>query len=185
MRCSRALCVAKLEDSVLAGDALVFAPPGSAPIAISGSEAVLYFSVVRRFAWLQNGALTPFDLAVDGEVVALRAKSTGIDLAVRREDGIRIVSSEGATLDFLPAEATTALLLPDSVVYATPDQLVLRLSDGSEKRFEAAGIQDLFAMTDGWVEARSAMAIFALRTDAARERLYLLPKPSHIPERRR
>jgi hypothetical protein len=122
---------------------------------------------------------------VDGEVVALLAKSTGLDLAVRREDGIRIVSGEGATLDFLPAEATSALLLPDAVVYATSDQVILRHSDGNEQWFEATGIRDLFAMSDGWVEARSATAIFALRTDTARERLYLLPEPRQFPERRR
>jgi hypothetical protein len=50
--CSRTLCVAKLKDSVLAGDALVSAPPGSALIAINGSEAVLYFSAEQQFARL-------------------------------------------------------------------------------------------------------------------------------------
>jgi hypothetical protein len=76
------------------------------------------------------------------------------------------------------------LVLPDAAVYATANELALRRADGSEMRFECAGVTELFAMSDGWVEARSRLASSPSRTDEGYERLYLLPQPEARMEAR-
>jgi hypothetical protein len=125
---------------------------------------------------LQNGALTPLDWSVDGELLSISA-SNGIRFAIRRESAVWITASDGSVLDSLPS-AEAVLLLSDAVVYSTVTELVLRRSDASEVRFPCAGIRELFAMSGGWVEARSNSGAFSLRTDAGHERLYQLPQPS-------
>jgi hypothetical protein len=182
--CSQAVCVAKLKDSIITSDTAIPAPPGPAVIGLEPTGAVIYFAETRQFARLQGGELTALDLTVDGEVLSIRSNSTGIDVAVRREDGIRIVRTDGAVLDVLPIGATSSLLLNAAMVYTTADEFILRRPDGSEQRFSAAGVRDLFVLGDGWVEARSARAIFALRTDPGKEHLYLLPESSAGHERR-
>lgn len=87
-----------------------------------------------------------------------------------------VVASEGTILDSLPPQATAVLLLPGMKMYATADSLVLRKSDGSELSFPAPGIVSLSAMGDGYVEARSASGIYALRVVAGSERLFALPQ---------
>ena len=181
--CSRALCAAKLKDSILAAGFTAPAPFGPAVIATDGAGAIFYFVETGQFSRVEAGSLTPMDLRTDGEVVSLRSTPAGIDLAVRREDGIRLVSSGGALLDILPASATTAILLPGAVVYATADELVLRREDGSEQTFAAAGVRGLFAMGEEWVEARADSGVYALRTGAGRERLYLLPQSASGKDR--
>jgi hypothetical protein len=172
-----------LTDSILAGGETVPAPPGRALIAVTAEGAVIYFVETKQFARFQAGALTSIDLSIDGEILSLRSTPAGIELAVRREDGIWIVSAKGGILDSLPAAATAALLLADAVVYATSDALVLRRGDGTEQRFAAPDVRDLFAMGEGWVEARGGVDIFALRTDAGHECLYLLPQSPEPMER--
>jgi hypothetical protein len=74
--------------------------------------------------------------------------------------------------------------ISNGIVYATADELVLRRADGSEQRYSAPGVRDLFAIGEGWAEARADVAIFALRTDMGRERLYVLPEPQAVREKR-
>ena len=181
--CAQTLCVAKLTDSILAGGETVPAPSGRAVIAVDAAGAVIYFVETKQFARLQAGALTSIDQNIDGEILSLRSTPAGIDLAVRREDAVWIVSAKGGILDSLPTTTTAALLLADAVVYATSDALVLRRADGTEQRFAARDIRDLFAMGEGWVEARAGADIFALRTDAGHECLYLLPQSAGPTER--
>jgi hypothetical protein len=172
--CSQNMCAAKLENSILLGDTTFSAPHGAAVMSVQGTQTPFYFPATRQFARVRDKSLEPFELVVNGAVIALRA-STG-EMAVRREDGIRIISHDGSVIDFLAADATTVLLLPDALVYATAAELVLRHSDGSEQHFQAVGIRDPFAISDEWVEARSPKAVFALRTNASRESLYILPE---------
>lgn len=181
--CSQSTCVAKTQDSIVAGGAIIPAPPGPAAIAASDSGTTLYFRQSGQFAWLQNGALQTLDWIVDGDVLSM-VSAGGIKFAVKRDTGIWITVLDGSILDSLPP-ATAVLLLPDAAVYATANELALRRADGSEMRFECPGVTELFAMSDGWVEARSSSGLFALRTDEGHERLYVLPQPAGQIEQRR
>jgi len=172
--CSRMLCLVKTDSELLSGDTAIAAPPGSAEIAIHGMSAWIYFPQTRQFARWKAGALDLEDLNIDGNVLSVQA---GWKLAVRRGAGVWIVSGAGAILDSLPSEAGPVLLLDDGgVAYATSDSLVLRRPGGNEMRFEAPGVDGLFQMGDGYLEARSGVALYALRTAAGRENLYLLPR---------
>jgi hypothetical protein len=182
--CAQWGCVAKLDNSLVVEGASVAAPAGPAIIGLDSTGAVIYFAAIGQFARLQGGALTPIDLHADGEVVSIRSGAAQIELGVRREDEIRIVKADGSVLDFLPVGATSALLLSSATVYATAEELVLRRANGSEQHFQAPGVRELFAMGDGWVQARSARVNFALRTDPGSEHLYMLPESAGGRQRR-
>ncbi len=172
--CSRTLCLAKTDSALLSGDIATAAPPGAAAIAIHGTTAWIYFPQTRQFGHWQAGTLGLIDLNVDGDVLSLQA---GWKLAVRRGTAVWIVSGDGTILDSLPSETGPVLLIDDGgVVYATSDSLVLRRPGGIETRFAAQGITALLQMGDGYVEARSGSAIYALRTTAGRESLFWLPR---------
>jgi len=156
--------VAKTRDSILASAASIPAPSGPAVIAAGNSETTLYFQQSAQFAQLRNGALQTLDWILDGEVLSMVSMPSGIKFAVKRETGVWITALDGSILDSLPP-AAAVLLLPDAAVYSTANELALRRADGSEMRFECAGVTELFAMSDGWVEARSISGLFVLRTD--------------------
>ena len=178
--CSRTLCLAKTDAAVLSLSGATPAPPGPAEFALDGDHAVIFFPLNRQFARWREGSLEMFDLNVDGEVLSVRSDLT---LAIRRGDGVWIVSANGAILDSLPDETGPVLLADGGIVYATPESLVLRRADGSEVRFPAPGVAALFALGDGYIEARAAGALYTLHIDPGHERLYLLPQPQ--PRRRR
>jgi hypothetical protein len=178
--CSRVLCLAKTDSAILSGNLVTAAPAGPAVIGLDGANAWIYFFHTRRFGHWQSGTLTLFDpsidLSMEGEVLSLQA---GLKLAVRWHSGVWIISGDGSILDSLPSDTGPVLLLEGGeVVYATPDAVVLRKSGGAELRFSAAGIDALFQMGEGYVEARSPTATYALRTVAGMERLFLLPESS-------
>ncbi len=75
-----------------------------------------------------------------------------------------------------PSQAGAVLLLPDATVYSTSDALVLRKADGSEVRFAVVGVTALYAMGEGYVEAMTPLGVYALRTVAGREALFVLPQ---------
>jgi hypothetical protein len=189
--CSQALCVAKLKDSILfstrttdfplcalASGSSFAAPEGDAVIAADESGATIYFRESGEFVRWQDGALTPLDWVVAGEILSIGAGTSGPTLAVLLNGGVWIVSTSGAVLDSLPSSAQAVLLLSSATVYATASDVVLRRTDGSEIQFAATGVSQLFAMSDGWVEVRGKNALFALRTDSGHENLYWLPQPS-------
>jgi hypothetical protein len=180
--CSQVLCVAKLKDSIVASNSSLAAPKGDAVIAADESGATIYFRESGQFVRWQNGALTPLDWVVAGEILSIGSGTSGPKLAVRRDRGVWIVSTAGAVLDSLPSSAQAVLLLSGATVYATAGDVVLRRADGSEIHFPATGVFQLFAMGDGWVEARGKNALFALRTDSGHESLYWLPQPALASE---
>ena len=182
--CAGTICLAKTESALISGPMIVPAPPGDAKIALDSSGATIYFPSVQQFGRWQNGALTPLTLSPalsnDGTVLALGSGPSGLVIAVERAGTVWIVSSDGTTagtiLDSLPPGTGTVLLTANGVVYATANALILRKSDGSELSFAASGIEDLFQLGDGYVEARAAGVIYALRTTPGRERLFQLPQ---------
>lgn len=176
--CSQVLCVAKLKDSIVASGASLAAPKGDAVIAADESGATIYFRESGQFVRWQNGALTPLDWVVAGEILSIGSRTSGPTFAVRLNGSVWIVSTTGAVLDSLSSSVRAVLLLSASTVYTTATEVVLRRADGSEIHFPATGVSQLFAMSDGWVEVRGKNALFALRTDSGHESLYWLPQPA-------
>ena len=152
--CSRVMCIVQTDARALIG--------------VDGDRAALYFPQTRQFARWRAGALEIVEMSVDGEILAVRAN---LDVAVRRDSGVWIVSREGAVLDALPFETRAVLLTRDAAIYATADELVIR-----EARFAVSGVTELFALGEDYVEARAGKLTFALRITPGAERLYLLPE---------
>lgn len=174
--CAGNVCLAKTESSLISGRTIVHAPPGDAKIALDSTGATIYFPAVQQFGRCQDGALTLLNLTVDGTVLSVSSSSSGLTIAVERPGGVWIVSSDGTILDSLPPGTGAVLLTANGVVYATANALIVRRSDGSELSFAASGIKALFQLGDGYVEARSIGALYALRTIPGREELFQLPQ---------
>jgi hypothetical protein len=185
--CAGTLCVAKTESAVVSGSTVTPAPAGAAIIAVDATGATIYFPSTQQFGRWQNGALSMLNLSVYGTVLSLGSGSSGLMIAVERSGIVWIVAAaDGSILDSLPPGAGAVLLIPNGVVYATSAALILRRPDGSELSFPIQGVQgveDLFALGDGYVEGRAGGILYALRTIAGREQLFQLPQPG--TERRR
>lgn len=175
--CGRDVCLAKTDSAVVSDSGAVEAPPGPALISIHDSEAVLYFVESRQLARWRAGQLVILDSSIDGDVLAIRDGPSGVELAVRRDSGVWIVAADNSALSFLTEGGGPVLLLDGAAVYATADQLVLRRDDGSEMRYDAAGVTALFALGEGYVQATARGTIYALKTSAGREQLFVLPQP--------
>ena len=178
--CSLTLCLAKTESAIVSANATIPAPPGDAKIALDAAGATLYFPQSGQFARWQNGELTPLNLSVDGTVLSIAMRSSGLTLAVLRSGVVWIKAADGTVLDSLPAATGAVLVLTDATIYVASDSLVLRKIDGSELRFPATGVTSLFALGDGYAEAITPSTLYALRTVAGREQLLQLPEP--VPE---
>lgn len=176
--CSLTLCLAKTESAVVSMNSITPAPPGDAKIALDSSGATLYFSETGQFARWQNGALTPLSLAVNGQVLSMASRPSGLTMALAHSGVVWITAADGTILDSLPAGAGPVILLPNATVYALSDSLVLRKNDGSELQFPAPGITALYALGDGYVEAIAPPVIYALRTFAGHEQILQLPQPT-------
>jgi hypothetical protein len=176
--CSRTLCLAKTESSLISAGVATPAPAGEAVIALDTTGATIYFPSVQQFARWQNGTLTPLSLSVYGTVLALGSNASGLRIAVERSGIVWIVAAaDGTILDSLPPGAGAVLLTANGIVYATSTALILRKSDSSELSFPASGVTALFALGDGYVEARAGPILYALRTIPGREQLFQLPQP--------
>jgi hypothetical protein len=168
LACSDQVCVTAPDPSVLA---------------IDGKRAASYVPQNGAFVtWTVGGrALAPEPLPWNplqsgDTVLSIRLTPEGGDIAVRRGGAIWIVSQDGGVLDALPPEADgPVLLVAEGVIYARQDGVILRRPDGTESSFPAPGVTALFAMSPGWVEAAAGGSLYALRTSAGREGLYVLP----------
>ncbi len=178
--CSLTLCLAKTEDALISADGATAAPPGNAMIALDATGATVYFPQIRQFERWLNGSLSKLDIGVEGTVLSVASSLSGLSIAVERSGIIWIVAADGSILDSLPAEASAVVLLPALTIYATADSIVLRKSDGSEQRFPAPGVTSLLALGDVYVEANSSGVLYALRTVAGRERLFVLPQTEAV-----
>jgi len=179
--CSRTLCLAKTESALVslntAAGVVTPAPPGDARIALDTTGATIYFPSTHQFGRWQNGTLTTLSLSVYGTVLALDSNASGLTIAVERSGIVWIVSANGSLLDSLPSGAGAVLLTANGIVYATSSAMILRKSDGTETTFPASGVTALFALGDGYVEARAGGILYALRTIPGREQLFQLPQP--------
>jgi len=184
--CSGVVCLAKTESALVslntAAGVVTPAPPGNALIAPdtngATSGATIYFPSTQQFARWQNGILAPLSLSVYGTVLALGSNASGLRIAVERSGIVWIVAAaDGTIIDSLPPGAGAVLLTANGIVYATSSALILRKSDSSELSFPASGVTALFALGDGYVEARAGPILYALRTIPGREQLFQLPQP--------
>jgi hypothetical protein len=180
--CAGTLCVAKTESALISAGLVTPAPAGAAMIAVDTTGATIYFPSTQQFGRWQNGALTMLGLTVNGQVLSLFSGPSGLNLAVERAGIIWILSENGSILDSLPPGASAVQLTSNGVVYATSAALILRNSNGTELSFPAAGVTNLLALGDGYVEARAGSILYALRTIPGREQLFQLPQP--VTERR-
>ena len=125
------------------------------------------------FARWRNDILEPLDWAVDGEVLSIRRH----EIAVRRDGGVWIVDPDGSVVDWIADTAGPVLLLADGVLFATPDEVVLRRKNRSETRFPLAGAESIAAAGPQYaaIHVSAGDSVYVLRTEPGRESLFLLP----------
>ena len=180
--CSRQLCLLKTDSALLSPTGSIPAPAGPAVFALDGAEAFVYFPESQQLAHWHGGQLDFTPLNVEGKILSLRAEGGKIDAVIRRGDRVSIesLSLDGASLGVtgsLPDGTQAAMLTgTGGVLFANRDSLVLLHADGTEKRFEVAGAQAMFALGDGYVEVRAGPSTYAVRVDPGQERIFLLPE---------
>src|SRR5207248_4584921 len=75
---------------------------------------------------------------VTGEILSWRAVVESYEVAVRRKDGVWIVTPTDEVVDWIGETTGPVLLLEGGVLFASGDQLVLRRPDASELKFSIA-----------------------------------------------
>lgn len=102
----------------------------------------------------------------------------------RRGAMVYIVAPNGGTVDILPPETQTALLVEDGVVYSTPKEIVVRRFRDKEIHLPAAGVTMLRRMSAEYVQATADRQL-AIRVEPNREAVFVLPKPPDVAPRRK
>jgi hypothetical protein len=181
--CSERLCLAKTDSKIVSSAGEADAPPGPAVFAVGASEAVVFFPETRAFARWHDDTLDRLDWSVEGDVLSIRLHGGEAEIAVRRGTDAWIVHPDGAVIDWIANTAGPVLLLREGLLFATPDQIVLRRPDASEVRFDLPGAESIAAMGPHYAAIRAGSATYALRTDFGRENLLLLPgnRPGSTP----
>jgi hypothetical protein len=169
--CSERLCLAKTDSKILSATGETDAPPGPAIFGLVGDQAIVFFSEPRIFARWHEDTLDSLDWKTEGEVLSIR----GTEIAVRRDGNVWIVHPDGALVDWVADTAGPVLLLSEGVLFATPDELVLRHGNGEEVRFALPGAESIAQMNPHYSSIRSGNAVYALRMDTGRESLFQLP----------
>jgi len=169
--CSRQACVTAPDGEVLATD-------GRREVAyLAETNEFIGWNIDNHSGWRSAPESLAWNPVMDGdEVLSLRLTSAGAEIAIRRGGSVWIVSQDGAALGTLPADAVgVVLLLDEGEVFARQDAVVLRRADGTETSFPASGVRALYRMSPDWVEAVGPYALYAVRTTAGRENVYVLP----------
>jgi hypothetical protein len=178
MACSRRWCIASTAAGLVSwGNGRQWSsgnPAGTAVFAFSGDSVYVYSS--GQLARWHEGPPESVNVDVSGEILSMRVVDGIPEFAVRRDDGVWIVRDGNVIVAALP-EATGPVMLRDrAVLFATDDAVILRRADGSEIRFATAGTESFVAMGDGYVQIRARDSNYALRIEAGREKLFLLPE---------
>ncbi len=175
--CSAQLCLAKTDSQVLSASGAADAPPGQAIFGLDGAGAIVYFPETRSFARWHDVTLDPLEWNVDGDVLSIRVRGATTEIAVRRDGDVLLVRPDGSVIDWIAATPGPVLLLADAVVFATPDELVLRRAGQTEIRFALAAAECITAMGPHYAGVRVGAFFYAVRTDPAREQVFQLPAP--------
>jgi hypothetical protein len=178
MACSRRWCIASTAAGLLSwGSGRQWSsgtPAGPAVFAFSGDSVYVYSS--GQLAKWREGTPESVDVDVSGEILSMRVVDGTLEFAVRRDDGTWIVRDGNTIVAALPEATGPVMLLDRAVLFATDDAVVLRGTDASEIRFAAAGVDSFVVMGDGYVQIRARDSNHALRIEAGREKLFLLPE---------
>jgi len=94
---------------------------------------------------------------------------------VRRDRRVWRVHQDGSVMDWIAETAGPVLLLREGVLFATPDELILRRRDAREVRFALAGAETMTVMGSLYIAIRAGGTTYALRMEPGNERLFLLP----------
>jgi len=138
-----------------------------AVIAMEGETAYVY----KQGRLFRDDA--PVDINVTGEILSIRVVEGALEFAVRRDDGTWIVQDSDIAIGAIPNATGPVMLRPGAILYAAGDEVVLRRSDASERRFPIHA--DTFVQMSGaCIQIRSAGANYALHL--ATERLFQLPE---------
>jgi hypothetical protein len=172
--CLEQLCLAKSDSKILSSTGETDAPSGGAIFGLGDREAIVYFQQTRTFARWHDNTLDPLDWVVDGEVLSIRL----LEIAVQRVGAVWIVHRDGSVIDEIADATGPVLLLPEGVLYATDDHIILRRRDRSEVQFELTGAASIAAMGPHYAAIRAGGATYVLRTDPENEKLFLLPGTS-------
>jgi hypothetical protein len=175
--CSATLCLIKTDAAIVSQGQSIAAPAGRALFAFFETGAYIYFPESKQLAHWHDGQLDPADFDVAGEVLSIRAGSGIVEFAVRRGFGIWIVRSGNAVVEAMPRDTQNIMLLDQGILFATREAMVLRRPDASSIRFPLAHTKSFAALGSGYVQIRAAGSVYALRVDAGREQLFLLPEP--------
>jgi hypothetical protein len=176
--CSERLCLVKTDAKVVSPTGETDAPPGPAIFGVTAGDAIVFFPMTHTFARWHDDALDPLDWAVDGEVLSVLRRDGEIEIAVRHDGQVGIVHPDGSMVDSIAESTGPVTLVPDGVLFATADEIVVRHLDGTQARFYLAGAGSIDAMGPHYAAIRMGGrggAIYVLRTENGRESLFLLP----------
>ncbi len=147
----------------------------AALLALDEEAAFVYFQESKQLARWHAGQLDSIDFVPGGDVLSLRVSSGVLEFAVRRDGGVWIMRGQDV-IDSLPDDAGPVMLLTNGVLFANAEALVLRRPDGTEVRFDIKGVEALFFIGEGYVQARVGLSTYALRIEPGREQIFLLPE---------
>jgi len=173
--CSARLCLAKTDSKILSPSGSVPAPAGPALIAIQDDTAVVYFQQSQTLARWRDNTLTPLNWNVRGTLLSLRA---GPEIAVRRNNRVSIVRPDGFLVADIPGATGPVLLLADGILLVSQQKLIFRRPNARELRFDLPDVETLSALGEHYVQIRARGGLYALRTEAGSEQLYMLPGTS-------
>jgi hypothetical protein len=175
--CSSVLCAASTSTGLTvwgqAGQWTANATTGTAIFAFDQTSLYVYSGQLAR--WNQ-GTLEPVGIQVSGEILSMRVVDGILEFAVRRDDGTWIVRDGDVVVAAVPEARGPVMLLDQAILFATPDEVVLRRADASERRFQVAGAERFIAMGDGYVQIKAGVSNYALRVAAGRETHFQLPE---------
>ena len=169
--CSEQICLAKTDSKILSATGQADAPSGPAIFWVDRDDAIVFFPEAGAFARWHDDTLDPLDWMVEGEVLSIRASH----IAVRRNENVWIIRPDGAVADWVAETSGPVLLLADGILFATPDEIILRRRDASEVRFALTGTETITAMGLHYAAIRTGNSTYAFRIDSGREQLFLLP----------
>ncbi len=172
--CSKLLCLMKTESSILSPTGVAAAPSGPALFSFDGNSGLIYFPATHQLMRWNTDQLTPVELELAGEILAV-GKTT---FAIRNAAGTWIVAPDNTILQSLRGATGPVLLLDSGVLFATPTELILRRPDGSELQFAVDQVESLSWLGQNYVQARTRGSSYAVRIDPGHERMFLLPEPA-------
>ncbi len=161
----------------------VLVPEGPALLALAETDVYIFFTWQRQFARWREGVLEYLNLAVEGDVLSLRAAGDGFDYAVAHEDSTWIEhysARDESVVALASLGPTGAVLLMEgggALVASAEDVRWMRPYSGGEPLddivFTIPGAGQFTAAPGGYVQVSATSGDWLLSAGGA----YLLPPP--------